>query len=132
MDSRYDEPTARVTRRPAPRDETVAANRRWWDGAAASYQEEHGAFLGDADFVWCPEGLREADAGLLGPVRGRDVLEVGCGAAQCARWLRAAGARGVGADLSAAQLRHAGRLARTTGLPVPLVLADAQRLPFAA
>ena len=38
---------------------------------ADNYQAEHGAFLGDVDFVWCPEGLREADAGLLGAVAGR-------------------------------------------------------------
>ena len=43
-----------------------------------AYHAEHGAFLGVADFVWCPEGLREADARLLGDVTGRRVLEVGC------------------------------------------------------
>jgi len=47
-------------------DETVTANRRWWDADAADYLAEHGDFLGPADFVWCPEGLRESDAGLLG------------------------------------------------------------------
>ena len=35
---------------------TRRANRAWWDAAATEYQVEHGAFLGDADFVWCPEG----------------------------------------------------------------------------
>lgn len=108
----------------------TAAARSWWDADADAYQAEHGAFLGEADFVWCPEGLREADARLLGPVRGRRVLEVGCGAAQCARWLAAQGARPVAFDLSAGQLRHARALARRTGLGVPLVQADAQRLPF--
>ena len=44
--------------------ESVSAGRRWWDADAAAYQAEHGEFLGDADFVWCPEGLREAFANL--------------------------------------------------------------------
>ncbi len=122
--------TARVARRRADARESSAANRRWWDHVAADYQAEHGDFLGDADFVWCPEGLREADAHLLGDVAGRDVLEVGCGAAQCARWLAEQGARPVAFDLSAAQLDHARRLAVTTGVVVPLVQADAGRLPF--
>jgi SAM-dependent methyltransferase len=110
----------------------MRANRAWWDAAAAEYQVEHGAFLGDADFVWCPEGLREADARLLGDVCEADVLEVGCGAAQCARWLRGQGARVVGIDLSAAQLAASRRLNERTGVTVPTVVADAAALPLAS
>jgi SAM-dependent methyltransferase len=111
--------------------ETVTANRRWWDADADDYLAAHGEFLGAADFVWCPEGLRESDAGLLGELAGRRVLEVGCGSAPCARWLAAQGARVVGLDLSAAMLRHAVRAAQETGISIPLVQADAGRLPFA-
>jgi ubiquinone/menaquinone biosynthesis C-methylase UbiE len=107
------------------------ANRRHWDADADAYQAEHGDFLGDADFVWCPEGIREADARLLGDVAGRDVLEIGCGAAQCARWLAAEGARVLGVDISAGQLRHARELAARTGISVPLAQADALHLPLA-
>lgn len=123
--------TAGVAQRQIGTAESVAANRRWWDADADDYLAEHGSFLGAADFVWCPEGLREAEAGLLGPVRGRRVLEVGCGSAPCARWLAAQGAWVVGLDLSAGMLRHATDAARDTGLSVPLVQADAGRLPFA-
>lgn len=119
-----------VARRVADPVESVRASRTWWDGYAADYQVEHGSFLGDADFVWGPEGLRESAARLLGDVRGREVLEVGCGAAQCSRWLLAAGAHPVAFDLSRGQLIEAVRLARSTGLVVPLVQADAGRLPF--
>ena len=110
---------------------TVRANRSWWDGAAADYQAEHGDFLGDADFVWCPEGLREADARLLGPVAGRTILEIGCGAGQCARWLAGQGARVVGLDISEAQLQISRDLDLRCGSQVPVVAADAARLPFA-
>jgi SAM-dependent methyltransferase len=122
----------RVSREAITAGEAVRGNRRWWDGDADAYQAEHGAFLGDADFVWCPEGLRETDVHLLGDVAGRRVLEVGAGAAPCARWLASAGAWPVALDLSAGQLRHAQRLAASTGVTVPLIQADAAALPFAA
>lgn len=119
-----------VGRRPVDADITVRANRRWWDGDADEYHTEHLDFLGDADFVWAPERLREQDARLLGDVRGRRVLEVGCGAAMCSRWLAGQGARPVAFDLSAGMLRHARTGAARTGVHVPLVQADAQYLPF--
>ncbi|MDP9498029.1 MAG: class I SAM-dependent methyltransferase [Actinomycetota bacterium] len=123
--------TTGVAHRPAGPRESAGANRRWWDAEAADYQAEHGGFLGDADLLWCPEGLREADAHLLGDVSGRDVLEMGCGAAQGARWLVRAGARVTAFDVSGGQLAQARRLDARTGTPVRrLVQADAQVLPF--
>ncbi len=105
------------------------ASRTYWEAEADAYQAEHGAFLAGpaalvvdavdpiertddhtSAFVWGPEGLTEAEAGLLGPVdalTGRRVLEVGCGAAQCSRWLAARGVHAVGIDIAVAQLRHA-------------------------
>lgn len=114
---------------------SVRANRAWWDADAGSYHDEHATFLGvdspGGEFVWCPEGLHEGDAGLLGDVAGRDVLEVGCGSAPCARWLAKRGARVVGLDLSAGMLAR-GAAAMTSGGPqVPLVQASADALPFA-
>jgi SAM-dependent methyltransferase len=135
-DSRPDLPDPRPARagfRPAGAEESVAGNRGWWDGEAAEYYREHGSFLGDDRFVWGPEGLDEADAALLGPVAGRQVLEVGCGAAQCARWLARQGARVVGLDLSAGMLGQGRALGDRPGAPrvAGLVQADARRLPFA-
>jgi SAM-dependent methyltransferase len=108
-----------------------AASRHYWDTEAASYQAEHGDFLGDTDFMWSPEGIREADLRLLGDVAGRRVLEVGCGAAQCSRWLASRGARPVAVDMSSGQLLQARLKSERTGVTVPLVQADATRLPFA-
>ncbi len=124
--------TTLVTRRQAGDAETVRANRGWWDDNADLYQTEHGEYLGDARFLWCPEGVYEDEVGLLGPVAGRRVLEVGCGASQCARWLVKQGADVVGFDLSARQLEHARRIDQELGgTPVRLVQADATVLPFA-
>jgi SAM-dependent methyltransferase len=123
--------TASVAHREAGPQESAHANRTWWDANAAEYYADHGDTLGDADLLWCPEGLREADARLLGDVRGRDVLEVGCGAAQGGRWLVAQGAVVTAFDVSWGQLKQARALDRSTGVAVPrLVQADAQRLPF--
>lgn len=105
------------------------ANRRWWDAEAAGYLAEHGRFLGDAALTWCPEGLREHDAGLLGDLAGLDVLEVGCGAGQGSRWVSSVGGRAVGTDVSAGMLASSRSL--NAGAAVPLVQADVQALPFA-
>ena len=123
--------TEQVAHREAGPLESARANRSWWDANAAEYYEEHGETLGDADLLWCPEGLREADARLLGDVRGRDVLEVGCGAAQGARWLVAQGAEVTAFDVSLGQLLQARALDAATGTAVRRVVqADAQALPF--
>jgi len=121
-------------RHPIGVDDTTGANRSWWDSAADEYQETHGEFLRDVGFVWCPEGVDEADAQLLAPTKdlaGRRVLELGCGGAQCSRWLAAAGAQVIAFDLSATQLAHAQRINARTELAVPLLQADAQRIPLA-
>ncbi|RPF21212.1 methyltransferase family protein [Myceligenerans xiligouense] len=142
--------------RDVPDHEGGAASRGWWDTNAGEYLDDHDGFLA-GELRWGPEGLTESEAGLLGDVAGRDVLEIGAGAAQCSRWLAGRGARAVATDVSWRMLhegreRRAGMRDRTpeawdrTGsdggrgqdpLPgdvagvVPLVQADARALPFA-
>ena len=125
--------TVGVAHRPVGSAESERASRAWWDADADDYLAEHGADIGDADFVWCPEGLREADARLLGApaaLSGARVLEVGCGSAPCSRWLARQGATAVGLDLSGRMLRHAASLNTATGVAVPLVQAGAEHVPF--
>jgi SAM-dependent methyltransferase len=132
MDTPESNTPARVAHREVSPTESAQANRLWWDANAADYYAEHGDVLGDADLLWCPEGLREAEARLLGDVHGRAVLELGCGAAQAARWLVSQGAVVTAFDVSVGQLQKARELDRSTGIAVRrLVQADAQRLPFA-
>lgn len=123
--------TVGVAYRAVSAPEATAANLAWWDADADAYQATHGDFLGDADFVWCPEGVREADVALLGDVAGKRILEVGCGQAACSRWLASQGADAVATDLSAGMLRHAREGNERTGSAVPLVQATAESLPLA-
>ncbi|WP_017611435.1 class I SAM-dependent methyltransferase [Nocardiopsis xinjiangensis] len=127
--------SGRVARRGAGPGESARAGRIWWDAAADAYQAENGAFLGDAGFVWGPEGLTEDEVHLLGApdtLRGARVLEIGCGAGQCGRWLRSQGVdRVVGFDISHRQLQHSRRIDTDTGHDLATVQADAQYLPFA-
>ncbi|MEV6715642.1 class I SAM-dependent methyltransferase [Lentzea sp. NPDC051208] len=122
--------TTGIVKRGADAAESRVANRIWWDADADDYHETHGEFLGAADFVWCPEGLRESDARFLGEVAGRRILEVGCGSAMCARWLKDNKADVTAFDISAGMLRHARRNNAETGIDVPLVQASADQLPF--
>ncbi len=119
-----------MARRAVGSAESEHASRRWWDADAGDYLAEHAGDIGDAEFVWCPEGLHEGDAGLLGDVAGARVLEVGAGSAPCSRWLAAQGAWPVALDVSAGMLGHAADLAGRTGIRVPLVQAGAEHLPF--
>src|SRR5579875_1559855 len=120
-----------VGRRSAGNAETRAANRRWWDEEAVAYYAEHGSFLGDRELVWGPEGFTEAELGLLGPLAGRDVLEIGCGAAQGGRYVASRGARVVATDLAAGMLRQATAIDAGAKVALPLVQCDATTLPFA-
>lgn len=118
-----------VGRRNVTPDENTRASRAWWDRDADNYQSEHGDFLGEVDFVWCPEGLREQDLRLLGDVRDKRILELGCGAAAAGRWLTKQGADVVALDISSGMLRHA-KIQNSRGVPVKLVQGDAANLPF--
>ncbi|MFF1816617.1 class I SAM-dependent methyltransferase [Kribbella sp. NPDC058245] len=111
--------------------ESSHASRTYWDSAAAEYLTDHGDFLGDDRFIWGPEGVDEESAQLLGPVRGKRILEVGCGAAQCSRWLVGQGANVVAFDISVEQLRISQQLDARTGTAVRTVAADATALPYA-
>ncbi len=129
----------RVARVQLDSEGSEAASRLWWDADAEDYHATHAGFLGaDADggdFVWCPEGLRESDARLLGPagsLAGLRILEIGCGSAPCSRWLAAQGARPVGLDVSMRMLRYGARAIERGGPSVPLVQAGAERLPLHA
>ena len=105
----------------------VRKNRKFWDRDADAYQAAHGEELAHQPLAWGAYRYPETDLQVLGPVDDKDVLELGCGGAQWSAALAPLGARAVGLDLSRSQLMHARRAAPH----VPLLLADAEQLPFA-
>jgi SAM-dependent methyltransferase len=109
----------------------VARNERLWDRDSDDYQTRHGGQLdksgGTAWGVW---QVPESSLHVLGDVRGKDVLEFGCGAAQWSIALHAAGARVTGIDLSERQLFHARELMERAGVSFPLVHGNAEATPF--
>lgn len=105
-------------------------NRAFWDDFSDEYQARHGPELMGRALGWGGYGLPEAELRLLGDVVGKDVLELGCGAAQRSIALAQLGARPVGLDNSARQLEHARRLMAEAAVDFPLVHAPAQRVPL--
>lgn len=105
-----------------------AVQRKFWDRDARRYHEDHTDYL--ATFHWCPELLTEDEAHLLGgpdDLRGRTVVEIGCGSAPCGAWVaRHRQARVIALDISRGMLS---RIPRTPGLHP--VQADASCLPLA-
>jgi ubiquinone/menaquinone biosynthesis C-methylase UbiE len=114
--------------------EITRRNRRTWEAWSRAYQEKHGMPLsGPHAEAWGLWRRPESELRILDPVAGRDVLELGCGAAHWARSLARRGARVVALDVSMAQLRHADRQPGDgAGSRPHLVQADAQALPLAA
>ncbi len=109
----------------------IRKNRRDWDKTSDEYQAEHASQLNRWDrLAWGVWNLPEAKLGVLGDVRGKDVLEFGCGGGQWSIGLACAGARPVGLDLSIRQLEHAQRLMRDAGVTFPVVNASAEEAPF--
>jgi SAM-dependent methyltransferase len=119
-------------------EEYVAHNREFWERLAPE-AGEHGDQLAygrqrwaEPAPVWGDWGVPESELRLLpDDLAGLDVLELGCGTAYVSAWLARLGARPVGLDVAAAQLRLARRLQREHDLTFPLVLADAERPPLA-
>jgi SAM-dependent methyltransferase len=116
---------------PTELSEHARRNRRYWDATADDYQARHGAFIGRPEPRWGIWQLPEDELRILGDVRGKDVLELGCGAAQWSILLAKRGAWPVGLDNSDRQLDHARRLMSEAGVDFPLVHASAESVPLA-
>lgn len=119
---------ARRKRRPVSH---IRHNRGVWNRLSDWYDHRYAGTLGGRNArSWGVFRIPEDDLGLLGPTRGRSILELGCGAGRWSIALAQRGARPTGLDLSAAQLSHARRLQRVVGVRFPLICGSAERLPF--
>jgi SAM-dependent methyltransferase len=80
-------------------------NRAFWNELSDTYQADHGPDLARHGAAWGVWQIPEDEIHALGDVDGKDVLELGCGAAQWSIELAKRGARPVGLDLSERQAR---------------------------
>lgn len=109
--------------------EHARKNREIWDQTSDSYQERNAEFLRDG-LAWGVWQLPETELNVLGDVAGKDVLELGCGAAEWSRALTRLGARTTGLDNSDARLAHARAAVEEENVEVRLVHASAEAIPL--
>ena len=93
-------------------------NRDAWTDTNARYTDAQAkSAWARSEFTWGVWNTPEREVGVLPDVAGKDVIELGCGTAYVAAWLKRRGARRVvGVDITPAQLATAAaRLLRTDG-----------------
>lgn len=105
-----------------------ADNAAAWDRHSAAYQA--GAHLPTDVVHYGPDIPTEAELRLCGDVKGKRVLELGCGGAQCSIAFAKHGAVSIGVDFSAEQLAFAKRLCDREEVKVELHHADLADLAF--
>lgn len=110
--------------------EHARKNRAYWDREADSYEVSHGEQLEKEPLAWGVWSIPESDLRVLGDVRGKDVLELGCGAARWSIGLAKLGAHCVGLDNSEKQLAYARQFMKAAGVDFPLVHASAESVPL--
>lgn len=103
-------------------------NAAAWDRYAAAYQA--GADLPTSVAHYGPDIPTEAELHLLGDLRSKRVLELGCGGAQCSIAFAKQGATAIGVDFSAEQLAFARRLCEREEVRVELREGDLADLAF--
>jgi len=102
-----------------------------WNRTAIWYERRHRPSLEvDRGKAWGVFRDPENDLRLLGNVRGKRVLELGCGAADWSIALAREGARAVGIDFSSERLKQARAGVSRAGAPVELVQASAESVPY--
>lgn len=103
-------------------------NAAAWDRHSAAYQA--GAHLPTDIAQYGPDIPDESDLRLCGDVKGKRILELGCGGAQCSIAFAKQGAVAIGVDFSTEQLAFAKRLCDREEVKVELHHADLADLAF--
>ena len=106
-------------------------NRKDWERTAQWYENRHRRTLErERGKAWGTFRIPERRLNLLGKVRGKRVLELGCGAADWSIALAREGARVVGLDFSETRLSQARDRVRRAAVHVSLVEANAESIPY--
>ena len=106
----------------------VKANRDHWTKNNAAYTDGRAERAwNEQEISWGVWNTPESEVKVLPDVRGKDVIELGCGTAYVSAWLKRAGARRVvGVDITPAQLETARRMNAKSGLGLELIEANAE------
>jgi len=99
-----------------------------WDRHSAAYQQA--ARLSTRVAQYGPDIPTERDLRLLGDLKGKKVLELGCGGAQCSIAFAKQGAIAIGVDFSSTQLDYARQLCEAEEVRVDLRQGDLADLAF--
>jgi SAM-dependent methyltransferase len=111
--------------------EHVARNRLHWDQLAPEYVANGERNWAADEPSWGVWDIPESMARLLpDDLHDRDAIELGCGTGYVSAWLARRGARVVGIDNSPRQLETAHRLQDEHGLHFPLLLGNAEQVPY--
>lgn len=113
-----------------PPRRVAAVNRRAWD-EIAPHQDRRPVqrkLIEDLRRGRIP--LWKMERALLGPVRGKTLLHLQCGAGEDTLAWAVLGARATGVDIAPARIASATRNAELTGRRAAFVVADVARLPF--
>jgi len=102
--------------------------KRSWDKISEDYQRR--MRIPTDDVYWGEFVPSETRCRVLGDVRGKRILEIGCGGAQNSIALWKWGADASGIDVSTKQILYAKRLARHEDAGVNLLVASMENLPF--
>jgi len=100
--------------------------KRGWNLICRSYQEKTRISLEDVHYG--PISPGELELNLLEDVKGKDILEIGCGGGQNAIVLSKWGAKSVGLDISEEQIRYARKLAGKEAADVPFYVGNMEDL----
>lgn len=99
--------------------------KKWWESASKNYQEQSKIPI---DIHYGPGSPNEKHLKLLGNLKGKQVLEIGCGGAQCGIAIAKKGARVTGIDISVEQLKFAENLAKKNKVNIKLMRGTYQDL----
>src|SRR5438093_592110 len=109
----------------------VRRNRTLWDRWARQYVASGERNWAAAEPTWGIWGVPESQLSVLpDDLEGKDAIELGCGTAYVSAWLARRGARVVGIDNSPKQLESAQAFQREFRLEFPLLLGNAERVPY--
>lgn len=101
------------------------AIKKWWEETSESYQKDSRI---PVSIHYGPGSPGETHFKLLGNLKDKRVLELGCGGAQCGIAMAKKGAKVIGVDISREQLKFAEKLAEKNRVKIKFIQGDIKNL----